>query len=85
MAGVQLLMSTLLLTTPDCERPGCTRLLIYGEAVVVFMNRTIDINAGRSSRERFAELVKVYCSHRCEALARPIPPWSDRLPRRRGS
>jgi hypothetical protein len=25
-------------------------------------------------------VAKVYCSHRCEALARPIPPWTCRLP-----
>ena len=68
-------MSELLLTADTCERDGCRASLRFSgrTAVVVFLGRA-------DSRW---ELVKVYCSHRCEALARPTPPWGSRMPTRK--
>jgi hypothetical protein len=70
-------MSEIMLTRDECERQGCeVSFRSTGRVgVVVFLGRA-------DSRW---ELVKVYCSHRCEALARPTPPWGNRMPKRRVS
>jgi hypothetical protein len=66
-------MSALLLARDTCSRFGCPNSVRFGPQpmVVVLLGEQIDINAGRASNVRMAESVKVYCSHRCEALDRP--------------
>lgn len=47
-----------------CERP----LFVDGKACVMRLTgRSWDINAGRASNARFAEVVSLFCSPECEA------------------
>lgn len=63
-------MSALIQTSPNCERRGCGVLLAdTGRPLIV-----VPLSFG---------VVKLYCSHRCEALSRPTPPWGNRIPERR--
>jgi succinyl-CoA synthetase alpha subunit len=70
-------MTELILTTDTCERKGCLQSLRFQRttAVLVFLGQANGLT----------ETVKVYCSHACEARARPIPAWvcKTRKPKKR--